>query len=123
MCLNKTQVKHKMQITIFCESWQMVCCGDPFAVGDTVDWCCRLPDPTERAMVDCDYWYEVHLDSELDIVGEVVEIYQLDFDNQTGENGLLSRVCQKTPVQSASRFASVGGFLVVLTNAKIEKDQ
>lgn len=113
-----------MQVTVFYEDWQMDCCGDPFAIGDVVDWSCRLPNAGEREMIDCDYWYEAHLDSEFDIVGEIVEIYRIDFERKNGENDLpLLAAYQKTPIQSVQHSMSANGFLVTLSNAKIEKDQ
>lgn len=35
--------------TLYYESWQMQCCGDPFAVGDKVEWTCISPSAYKNA--------------------------------------------------------------------------
>lgn len=35
--------------TIYYESWQIQCCGDPFSVGDMVDWTCIMPSGYKNA--------------------------------------------------------------------------
>jgi hypothetical protein len=35
--------------TIYYESWQLQCCGDPFSVGDKVEWTCMMPDNYKNA--------------------------------------------------------------------------
>ena len=35
--------------TIYYESWQIQCCGDPFSVGDKVDWTCIMPSGYKNA--------------------------------------------------------------------------
>lgn len=37
-----TEVVHK---TVWVDDWQMQCCGKPFAVGTTLSWKLRDPDP------------------------------------------------------------------------------
>ena len=49
-----------MQAMIFYEDWQMDCCGDPFAIGDDVNWVCVKGD--DGALVACDYYYDAHAD-------------------------------------------------------------
>lgn len=34
---------HYDECTIFYESWQIQCCGDPFSVGDRIEWTCHMP--------------------------------------------------------------------------------
>ena len=34
---------HYDECVIYYEAWQLQCCGDPFAVGDIVDWTCAIP--------------------------------------------------------------------------------
>lgn len=35
--------------TLYYESWQIQCCGDPFAVGDKVEWTCIMPKDYKNA--------------------------------------------------------------------------
>ena len=45
------------ECVVYYESWQIQCCGDPFAVGDTVEWTCVYPSLTKHAhgiLIDCD---------------------------------------------------------------------
>ena len=35
--------------TLYYESWQIQCCGDPFAVGDKVEWECISPSAYKNA--------------------------------------------------------------------------
>ena len=37
------------ECTIYYESWQLQCCGDPFSVGDTVEWTCIMPTEYKNA--------------------------------------------------------------------------
>ena len=40
----------KMDVcTIFYELWQLQCCGEPFSVGDKVDWTCIMPTEEKNA--------------------------------------------------------------------------
>ena len=32
------------ECTIYYESWQIQCCGEPFAVGERIDWTCQIPE-------------------------------------------------------------------------------
>ena len=40
---------HFDECKLYYESWQMQCCGDPFAVGDKVDWTCVIPSQYKNA--------------------------------------------------------------------------
>lgn len=35
-----TEEKRMDECTVYYESWQLQCCGDPFSVGDNVEWSC-----------------------------------------------------------------------------------
>lgn len=54
-----------MECKVFYESWQMDCCGEPFAIGDTVNWIvCEYKELGENQTVDLgkiDYFFEKHL--------------------------------------------------------------
>lgn len=50
------------ECVVYYESWQIQCCGDPFAVGDTVEWTCVYPSLTKHAhgiLIDCDEEHHV----------------------------------------------------------------
>lgn len=79
-----------MQAMIFYEDWQMDCCGDPFAIGDDVNWVCVKGD--DGALVACDYYYDAHADEyakQFYITGQVMDITQINFRYE-----LKAGVCQ-----------------------------
>ena len=41
--------KHYDECTIYYESWQIQCCGDPFEVGEKIDWTCVMPTDFKNA--------------------------------------------------------------------------
>ena len=41
--------KHYDECTIYYESWQIQCCGDPFEVGERIDWTCIMPTDIKNA--------------------------------------------------------------------------
>lgn len=41
--------KHLDECTLYYESWQIQCCGDPFSVGDKVKWTCIIPENYKNA--------------------------------------------------------------------------
>ncbi|MFF2204577.1 DUF6578 domain-containing protein [Streptomyces sp. NPDC058145] len=74
---------------VFYEEWQMGCCGEPFSVGDEIDW--PLVDLDERQLLagDChgaEAWVENHADTTHPTTGRVRAIdlvhqeYTLDLD-------------------------------------------
>ncbi len=54
-----------MNCKVFYESWQMDCCGEPFKVGDTVNWTVGEYEKLEPCntvnLGKIDYYYENHL--------------------------------------------------------------
>lgn len=40
---------HFDECRIYYESWQIQCCGDPFAINDKVDWTCAMPKEYKNA--------------------------------------------------------------------------
>jgi hypothetical protein len=63
------------QITVWVDSWQMQCCGQPFKIGTQVKWLARRWkfDP----IVECgqiDYSYEGHGEEDMEIAGKVADI-------------------------------------------------
>lgn len=44
-----TEETELVKCAIYYESWQIQCCGDPFSVGDKVDWTCIMPSGYKNA--------------------------------------------------------------------------
>lgn len=63
------------------DDWQMQCCGDPFSVGDCVEWLVCPPNvlKTSVDVGNIDYWYEAHDSSAtlFRLKGRVVKILGL----------------------------------------------
>lgn len=47
--LNIIKEKKMDECTLYYESWQIQCCGEPFSVGDKVDWTCIIPHGDKNA--------------------------------------------------------------------------
>lgn len=50
--LSELDIKEETKIKeciIYYESWQIQCCGEPFSVGDKIEWTCRMPYETKNA--------------------------------------------------------------------------
>lgn len=47
--LNITKETKMDKCTIYYESWQLQCCGDPFSVGDIIEWTCVMPTEYKNA--------------------------------------------------------------------------
>lgn len=60
---------------IYYESWQLQCCGDPFSVGDKVEWTCIMPREFNNAHgIIIDFEEEHHGFATHSIVGTVSKI-------------------------------------------------
>lgn len=57
--LEVTKETHFDECTLFYESWQLQCCGEPFAVGDKVEWTGLMPSQYKNA-------HEIPIDFEED---------------------------------------------------------
>jgi len=44
-----TEERKKDWCTIYYESWQIQCCGEPFSVGEKIEWTCCIPRETKNA--------------------------------------------------------------------------
>lgn len=68
--------KTKMdRCTIYYESWQIQCCGDPFSVGDKVEWTCLIPQDGKNAHgIILDFAEDHHGFATHSIVGTVSKI-------------------------------------------------
>ena len=46
---NITEERELDWCTIYYESWQIQCCGEPFSVGEKIEWTCCMPQDTKNA--------------------------------------------------------------------------
>ena len=66
---------HYDECKIYYEAWQLQCCGDPFAVGDKVDWTCVMPTEYRNAHgIILDFEEEHHGFATHSICGTVAKI-------------------------------------------------
>lgn len=112
-----------MQAMIFYEDWQMDCCGDPFAIGDDVNWVCVKGD--DGALVACDYYYDAHADEyakQFYITGQVMDITQINFCYELKAGICVPSTYHQNPLKKAQAFMfkNGGGFLVLLDNVVIK---
>ncbi|MDO4897229.1 MAG: hypothetical protein Q3971_07685 [Moraxella sp.] len=110
-------------ISVYYENWQMDCCGESFKIGDTVQWDCVKSN--DDFLIQADYYYEAHDDSDVVIMGKVAEIYGIECQYEKRENGVLYPIgYHKTPISQAKEFMSdkmaESGFLVVLDDVVIK---
>ena len=63
------------ECTLYYESWQLQCCGEVFAVGDTVNWTCYIPDtPKDAHGISIDFEENHHDMSTHSISGTITKI-------------------------------------------------
>lgn len=76
--IKKPEIKEETlydECTIYYESWQIQCCGDPFEVGEKVEWTCTMPTDFKNAHgVVIDFVEEHHGFSTHSICGTVEKI-------------------------------------------------
>lgn len=66
---------HYDECTLYYESWQIQCCGEPFAVGEKVDWTCIIPSEFKNAHgIIIDFEEEHHGFATHSIMGTVAKI-------------------------------------------------
>ena len=60
---------------IYYESWQLQCCGDPFSVGERVEWTCAKPDEFNNYHgITMDYVEDHHGDDTHLVTGTITRI-------------------------------------------------
>ena len=60
---------------IYYESWQLQCCGDPFSVGEKVEWTCAEPGESKYAHgLPLDFVEEHHLEWTHLVTGTITKI-------------------------------------------------
>lgn len=68
------------------DSWQMQCCGNPFSVGDKIEWTCEIPKKdVNRHGVKIDFLEEHHGDETHTITGTVTKIIAERSESPQGE--------------------------------------
>lgn len=73
--LDVTKETKMKECIIYYESWQLQCCGDPFKIGDKVEWSCTMPIGHKNAHgVVVDFEEEHHGFSTHSITGTVSKI-------------------------------------------------
>ncbi len=66
---------HYDECVLYYEAWQLQCCGDPFAVGDIVNWTCVIPSDVGNAHgIIIDFEEEHHGSATHSIKGRVTKI-------------------------------------------------
>lgn len=76
--------------TIYYESWQLQCCGDPFSVGDKVEWTGTLPHGFKYAHgTIIDYEEEHHGFATLNITGTITRYIAERSEFPIGERGVV----------------------------------
>ncbi len=66
---------HYDECKLYYESWQLQCCGDPFAVSDKVEWTCTMPEEYRNAHgIILDFVEEHHGFATHSISGTVAQI-------------------------------------------------
>lgn len=111
----------KMKTAVYYDYGQMRCCGDPFSVGDMVDWdCIKMIWSVD---IKADYWYETHGITEFNIVGQVIEIYAINYQYKRDENNYLHPISYTSePIQTATEYHITDGYLAILDNVTIIKE-
>lgn len=93
-----------MDTVVYVEAWQLQCCGEPFKVGDTVEWNCS--DSVDReflAMILGDAGADkvTHVEDHHDVAGPLSPL--------TGRVTGIASVSCSTEVQGDLRVPVVGG--------------
>ena len=120
--------------TVFYEDWQMQCCGDPFKIGDKVEWLV-ISQPKPTFMIDVgniDYCYEAHEPNSSilkELTGTVVAIKHLYRQlSPSPENEkwlectkeLLVDATSATGWEQTADGMCIGGYVVTVDNYQIQ---
>lgn len=76
---------------IYYSSWQIQCCGDPFSVGDNIEWTCLIP---KKKYADChgikmDFLEDHHGEETHTIIGTVTKIIAERSEFDANENAII----------------------------------
>lgn len=112
---------------VYYEDWQLQCCGDPFSVGDDIEWTAiakhyKLP----KHDVDIDFMEEHHLEWNCKIKGRVNKIYaELSKRSTLACQSYEKTNTQLIPVNYADGYTyphglTLWGYVVELSNVVTE---
>ncbi len=123
-------------VKVFYELWQMECCGDPFKIGDSVDWLVTTSEEIRMPVKvdDLKFIYEAHSDDweniyvfkgvvkEISILYEKYELVKGDHHNMLipvhGVGELVK--AESSEIEEAYRGdLKASGYLVVLDNVSV----
>lgn len=126
-----------MDCKVFYESWQMDCCGEPFSIGDTVNWTVgkyeKLGPCNTVNLGTIDYYYENHLfdrgpyyELEGKVIGikilyEKFEPTKLKPTVSLSVSGVLREKSKVERFEKGFNGMKVTGFVVTLTEIVIQK--
>lgn len=111
-----------MDIKVYYDGWQMDCCGKPFSVGDLVKWMC-IKSIKGNWIIDVDYFYEAHDDSDYVIYGKVVHIDAIQYEYSKSRNNVLTPISYtRKPIKKCEKFMEEG-YVVTLTDVQIILEQ
>lgn len=132
--LEITEEKHFDECTVFYESWQLQCCGDPFAVGDIVEWTCLVPSQYKNAHgIPIDFDEDHHGSASHSISGTVSKIIAERSEFPKGKREVWYN--KATTIQEELKLANgkesdypdddttertFWGYIVLLTDVKVE---
>ena len=81
--------KHLDECAVFYNTWQMQCCGEPFSVGDEVQWTCFVPThPGVASGRIVDFYEDHHKDFTHKIKGTVSNIVSQFSDSDKGKKSI-----------------------------------
>lgn len=84
-CMPKiSKATHYAECVISYAAWQIQCCGEPFSVGEKVDWTCKLTAGTENHGIMVDFLEEHHGQETHRITGRVAKIVAERSENPGG---------------------------------------
>ena len=120
-----------MNCKVFYESWQMDCCGEPFSIGDTVNWTVgeyeKLGPCNTVNLGKIDYYYENHLFDRgpyFELEGQVIDIKilyekfgpsKLKSTESVPVSGELRETSKVERYEKGFNGMMVTGFIVALT--------
>lgn len=133
----RTKKKREMdECTVYYDAWQMQCCGDPFSVGDKVDWTCIAPSERKNAHgIIIDFDEDHHAFATHSITGTVVKIIAERSESPKGEGvicyedvNIINEEIQRADGRESvledddTTVHSFWGYIVELKDVTVKKD-
>lgn len=124
------EIMEEKKCRVYYECWQMDCCGDPFAVGDWIEWTVVKAENLS-SIVDLgkvDYFYEAHDEAFFSLQGKVENIFILyqKYEPVTDKTILVPIYGELIKTKRAKDFVAdekgmqASAFLVELSNFIVE---